>query len=36
MASLPVSERTEEPARKALDTMWPEEIKALLLCFTGI
>ena len=25
-----------EPARKALDTMWPQEIKALLLYFTGI
>lgn len=25
-----------EPTKKALDTMWPEEIKALLLYFTDI
>lgn len=36
MASLPASEETEEPARKALDTMWPEKIKALLFMVTGI
>lgn len=33
MASLLASERTEKPARKSLHTTWPEEIKALLLCF---
>lgn len=36
MASLPASEETEEPARKALGTMWPEKIKALLFTITDI